>query len=68
MSNIETEAVLTVEAILREMSRATRWSTINDARFALLNVRRISDGITKEQSMFTAEKMRAEVSGYQKAR
>lgn len=41
-------ADLIAEAILREMARATRFSTCEDAWKALLNVRRIADSITQE--------------------
>lgn len=48
--DINREADLICEAILREIDRAGRWSHVTDAWKALLTVRRMEKELTKEQN------------------
>ena len=49
MTEIEREADLVCEALVREIGRAQRWQAVKEAHDALLTVRRISNQMAVEQ-------------------
>lgn len=48
---VESEAALVCEALVREIANAQRWSTVMDAWNAILKVRSMSRDMAEEQRM-----------------
>ena len=53
MKNIDTESNLVCEALVREISSATRWEAVHQAWLGLLNVRGMAEQIKEEELEMT---------------